>query len=276
MKLTNLVVVSDTHVGCRMGLCPPEGFSLDDGGTYLPSEFQLKLWTMWTEFWTEFVPEATRKEPFGLVINGDAVDGTHHRSVTQLSHNLEDQRRWAEQVFRPLLPLCEKRLYMVRGTEVHVGQSGQDEEALARKLGAIPNDEGQHARWELWFRMAGDRLIHFLHHIGTTGSVAYEATAVHKELSESYVEAARWGEEPPDMIVRSHRHRYLRTEIPTYKRQGIAVVTPGWQGKTPFVYRIPGGRLQTPQFGGIVIRVADDELFVRPRVWTVSRPREEA
>jgi hypothetical protein len=51
-------------------------------------------------------------------------------------------------------------------------------------------------------------------------------------------------------------------------------VTPCWQGKTPFVWKIPGGRLSTPQFGGIVIRWAD-ELFVRPKVWTVDRSKTE-
>src|SRR5260370_29961508 len=44
---------------------------------------------------------------------------------------------------------------------------------------AIPTPDGQHARWELW-KQVGKGLVHFSHHIGTTGTNHYESTAVHK------------------------------------------------------------------------------------------------
>lgn len=280
--LRNLVIISDTHCGCRLGLCPPDGVPLDDGGVYKPSKLQRKLWAFWEEFWEEFVPEATRNEPFGVVHNGDAIDGVHHRATTQVSNNLGDQTEIALQVLRPVVEKCEGRYWHIRGTEAHVGSSAREEENLARHLGAVPNSDGQHARYDLWKMIAGKKLIHCLHHIGTTGSQAYEATAVHKEMVEEYVEAARWGRRPPDVICRSHRHRYLMTDIATQPpgeksetAHSMAVVTPCWQGKTPFVWKIPGGRLSTPQFGGIVIRYAHDELFVRPKVWTVERSEVE-
>ncbi len=276
--VNNIVVVSDLHCGCRLALCPPEGARLDDGGVYKPSAFQRKIWSYWREFWDEFVPEATRKEPYAIVINGDAREGIHHRSTTPISHNEEDQEEIAYQVMKPLVDLCHKRFYLVRGTEAHVGQSGISEERLGKRLGAIPNKEGQSARYELWKR-CGPKLVHLLHHVGTTGSQAYEATAVHKELTESFVESARWGNEPPDVIVRSHRHRHIETTIAVgnHKNVGraIAVVTPGWQGKTPFAWKIPGARISTPQFGGIVVRYAHGEIFVRSRVYTVARSEVE-
>jgi hypothetical protein len=277
-QLNNLVVVSDIHAGCRLALCPPGGVPLDDGGTYHTSPLQDKLWAMWRTFWDEFVPTATRGEPFGVVINGDCVDGVHHNSTTQISHNLMDQSAIASAILAPIAKACDGRIWMVRGTEAHVGQSATMEEGLAKSLGAIPSAEGQHARWDLWKSIGHGKLVHFLHHIGTTGSQAYEATAVHKELVEEFVEAARWRRQAPDVIVRSHRHRYLEDTIATGSETGetcraIAVVTPAWQGKTPFVWKIPGGRLSTPQFGGIVIRWVDDDrqLFVIPKVWTVDR-----
>lgn len=274
-KVQNAVVISDTHVGCRVGLCPPDGFRMDDGGIYRPSAFQRKLWDLWRFFWDEFVPDATRGEPFAVVMNGDAIDGSHHGSTTQVSHNLEDQRRAAQEILAPIAALAKGGYFHVRGTEAHVGKSAEDEEALARALGAIPNEQGQHARYDLWL-MVGDSLGHLLHHIGTTGSQAYEATAVHKELTEEILEAARWGHRTPDWIIRSHRHRYLRTEIPTARGHAIAAVTPAWQGKTPFAWKIPGARLSTAQFGGLVVRQAPDgEVFIRPKVWTVDRSRTE-
>lgn len=247
----------------------------------MPSMFQRKLWSMWKHFWGPFVTEATRGEKYGVVINGDVVEGVHHRSTTQISQNLEDQAEIAYRVLKPIADKAKGRFWMIRGTEAHVGPSGVEEERLAKRLGAVqapPDEGGQYARYELW-KMVGPRLVHLLHHVGTTGSQAYEATAVHKELVESFAEAARWGRRPPDVIVRSHRHRHLETTIATGNAndtaRATAVVTPAWQGKTPFAWRIPGARLSTPQFGGIVIRYAHGELFIRSRVWTVERSSTE-
>lgn len=273
-KVNNLIVISDIHSGCRMGLCPPGGVSLDDGGEYRLSKFQRRLWKFWREFWDVWVPDATRGEPYAVCFNGDGVDGVHHQGTTQISHNLEDQQDIAYALLKPVVDLCEGRYYHIRGTEAHVGKSAREEESLAKRLGAIPNSEGQYARYDLWKRV-GPSLVHLLHHIGTTGSQAYEATAVHKELVESFTEAGRWDERPPDVIVRSHRHRHIETAIPTAKGRAIAVVTPAWQGKTPFVWRIPGGRLATPQFGGIVVRHAHGRTFVDQKVWTIERSRVE-
>jgi hypothetical protein len=276
-KVNNLIVVSDTHSGCRMGLLHPDGTPLDGGGRYLPSKVQQKMWALWEEFWGEWVPEATRGEPFDLVHNGDALDGVHHHSTTQISHNLEDQQRIAEAVLRPAVEQCKASggtYYHIRGTEAHVGQSGEYEERLARTLGAKPNAEGQFARYDLWKRV-GSCLVHLLHHIGTTSSAAHEASAVNAELTAEYVEAARWGREPPDFIVRSHRHRSIAVDLNSAKGYAAAIVTPAWQLKTPYVWKIPGARISEPQLGGIAIRQGDEEFFYRRKVWSMDRSPEE-
>lgn len=254
---------------------------LDDGGHYVPSTFQKKMRKLWDDFWDEFVPESTKGEPFTVVHNGDAIDGVHHGSTTQISQNIGDQIRIALDVLRPVVDVCNGRYYHVRGTEAHVGKSAVSEEGLACALGAVPNPEGQYARWDLW-KSIGPNIGHFLHHIGATGSNSYEATAVHKELIEEYVEAARWGQQPPDFIVRSHRHRAYECSMPIRKPgkkhetgTARAFVTPCWQGKTPFVWKIPGARLSLPQFGGVVIRYAHGELFTRSCVFTVERSKVE-
>jgi hypothetical protein len=278
--LNNLVVVSDLHIGCRLALCPPEGMALDDGGIYKPSQLQRKIWKYWQTFWSEWVPEATHGEPFALVINGDVVEGSHHHNTTPISHNPEDQRALAIKIIKPLVDLCEGRLYIVRGTEAHVGISACDEESIAKAVGAIPNREQQFSRWDLWKSIGKGKLVHFLHHIGTTGSQAYEATAVHKELVEEFVEAARFRRQAPDAIVRSHRHRHFETVISTGADSGetgraLAVVTPAWQAKTSFAWKIPGARLSTPQFGGVLIRYAHNRLFCDSKVWTIDRSDTE-
>lgn len=279
----NLVVVSDLHCGCRLGLCHADGVQLDDGGLYLPSAFQQKMWLWWLEFWDEWVPEVTRGEPFDLVVNGDAIDGIHHGSTTQLSHNIEDQIETAFAVLSPIVTRCKElggTYYHIRGTEAHVGQSGQYEERLAKMLGAKPNEEGQYATWDLWHRVGEDTkrvrapLVHLLHHIGSTASAAHESSAVNAELSAMYNQAGRWGHQPPDYIVRSHRHRSIAVDMDSHRGRAAAIVTPAWQGRTPFSWKIPGARVSEPQIGGIVIRQGDEEYYYRRFVKSFDRSPE--
>lgn len=229
---------------------------------------------MWYEFWDEFVPMATKGEPYSVVMNGDAMDGVHHGSTTQWSHNLTDQCKAAEKLLKPIVAKCDGRYYHIRGTEAHVGKSSENEEMLAKNLCAIQNEDGQFARYDLWIRVDG-RKVHLLHHIGSTGSQAYEATALCKEITETLIEAARWGRQPPDMIVRSHRHRAYKITMPSAVGSITGVITGCWQGKTPFVWKIPGARLSTPQFGGVVIRAAHGEFFCREFVKTVEPSKLE-
>jgi hypothetical protein len=230
---------------------------------------------MWEEFWNEWVPLVTRKEPYFIVHVGDALDGVHHNSTTQISQNLKDQADIAYAVLKPIVELCEGRYYHIRGTAAHVGPSSIEEERLAEQLGAIPNEDGQHARYDLWKRVGKDCLVHLLHHIGTTSSSAHESSAVNAELTAEFVEAARWRLEPPDFIVRGHRHRSIAVDMDSAKGYAAAIVTPGWQGKTPFAWKVAGARLATPQFGGILIREGDEEYFYRRKVWTIGRSKEE-
>lgn len=276
----NLIVVSDIHAGCRLALCPPHPVPLDDGGTYSPSAFQRKLYEIWRDFWDNWVPEVTRDEPYDMIVNGDSIDGVHHRGTTQVSHNYEDQLRIAEAVLRPEVQKCQARggtYYHIRGTEAHVGQSAVYEEMLAQRLGAKPNEQRQFARWDLWKRVGGPDgpLVNALHHVGTTGSAAHEASAVNAELTACYVEAARWRKDPPDYVVRSHRHRFIAVDLASAKGYAAAIVTPGWQGRTPFTWKIPGARVSEPQVGGVCIRCGDEEHYFRRYVKSFERSSTE-
>ena len=273
-KIRNLIVVSDLHAGDKMGLCPPGPVELIDGGSYTPSIFQAKVYQWWQEFWGEFVPRVCKGEPFCVAVNGESVDGVHHSSTTPISSNKQDQKNMAEELLAPVVEACEGLFFMVSGTPAHSGESGVDDEGVGKALDAIRDSTGRYARYELWKRV-GKALVHLNHHIGTTGTSSYESTAVHKEMVEAFVEAGRWGKEPPDFVVRSHRHRHFETKITTHKGMASSIVTPGWQGKTPFAFRIVGGRQAQPQFGGIIIRQGDEDAYVREWVRSLDRPEEE-
>jgi len=275
--INNAVVVSDLHCGCRMGLYPCdtwEDLIMDGGATHKPSKFQVEVFAVWKKFWDDWVSEATRKEDYVLVVNGDGVDGRHHNSVTQISQNMSDQKKIAEAVLGPILakPKC-KALYWIRGTEAHVGPSAEHEEDLAKSLGAIKNEEGQHSSYTMYLRLGGEKgcLIHFAHHIAGTGRTHYESSAVMGEIGDMYVEAGRWGNSAVDILVRSHRHRYIEVRVPSRHGYTIGCVTPGFQGPTPFSRKIAGGRQSEPQVGGIVIRQGDMDSYTRSFV--VGMPR---
>lgn len=272
-EIIQAIVISDTHIGCKLGLCPPGDIALDEGGFYRQSVLQAKVWSWWeNDFWSQWVPTVVRRQPFAVVVNGDLLDGRHHNTTTQISQNLSDQRKIAHIVFGPIVDKCKGRFYIIRGTEAHTGQSGENEETLAQELGAIPNETGNYARWDMWLRIK-DRLAHITHHIGITGSMHYETTALMKEYAEACAEAGRWDREAPSWIIRSHRHRHTEIKIPTAKGLGICAVTPGWQLTTPFVWK-GAGRNTTPQFGGTLLRTGDEEHYTRHFIRNIDRTPE--
>lgn len=280
-RINNLIVISDLHTNCRLGLFP-KGYKmrLDDGGHYIGSDLQTVVWGWWLDFWNNWVPEVTRGEPFMLAVNGDTIDGgAHHGNTTHISANKTDQGRLAVHILKPVVRRA-KRLYVVRGTEVHVGASGCDEEAIAEELGAVPNKVGQYSRWRLRLRV-GNALVDLAHHIGTTGSMAYESSAILKELEQIYVDSARWSEEPPDVVVRSHRHTNAEVRIQRRKEGAprgsfaTSCTTPGWQLKTPFAQRVPGARRTRPQFGGTLVRFGDEDIYTRHYVQSIQETEIE-
>jgi len=273
-KIPNVVCISDTHIGCKLALMSPAGAVLDEGNTVLPSAFQLRMWEHWRYFWDEWVPMATHGEPFAVVHNGDAIDGVHHQGTTQWSQCLADQRTHAELILGPVVAACEGRYYHIRGTEAHVGKSATEEEQLAKSLGAVRSRDGHYARWDLW-KTFGDHLLNFSHHIGTTSSAQAETTALTGELASAFTEAGQWGHRPPSVIVRSHRHRQSEIRLPASWGYATVLVTPAWQGKTPYVHRLKQGRTGTPQVGGSLIRIGDEELHTRHRVCDLGRSDPE-
>jgi hypothetical protein len=252
----------------------PDGAVTDEDNRIAPNKIQMAIWGVWREFWDEWVPRATNGEPFMVVHNGDAIDGSHHHATTQWSHNIKDQRSHAEIVLSEVVERCEGRYYHIRGTEAHVGSAGEDEEALAKSLGAIRSSDGKYARWEL-LKKIGPSLAHFSHHIGTTSSAAHESSAVNAEISAMFTNAGRVGMTPPDVVVRSHRHRCIEVRMPSEGGYKVSFTTAAFQGKTPYVYRIPGGRTGSTQIGGSLIRLGDEELHTRHFVKDVISSKAE-
>lgn len=251
-------IVSDTHCGSTLGLCPPEGVGLDDGGRYLPSRAQVALWEAWADYWSRVGEAREKRQPLICVVNGDATEGIHHRSSQVVSHNLAaTQHAIAMATFRPMLALRPSAVVFVRGTEAHVGSSAEYEERLAEDLGAEENGEGQFSRWHFQAD-SGGVLLDFAHH-GAVGRMPHTRTNPLGALAMRITNAAAKSKaQIPDLAIRSHMHQWGDTGD-NYPVRVIQIA--GWQMSTAFVHKVAAGSL--PEIGGLIIKCANGEADVQ-------------
>lgn len=265
-----VVVVSDLHVGCELALMPEGGYVSDNGNPKPPSQIQNKLHEWWKEFWSWADRETGGK--YNVVVNGDAIDGVHHGSVSQWSHNKDHQRGAAVQL---LMPVRERasQLWIVRGTAAHVGESGCDEETIARELKADRiGGRGSFSHWQLFYG-CDDYLVHFAHHISTSMSPFAKSSGLQREMALGYMNSGRWKDKPPDVYVRSHRHECSVVGEPSESGMTWCWVTPPWQLTTPYMHKHPRGGAM-PEVGGLLLKFGDEGVYGKPWIRRVSRPEE--
>lgn len=234
-----------------MGLCHPDGVRLDDGGWYMPSREQGWLWDHWLAGWAhvDAVLERERRladddVDFGLVANGDATDGNHHKTVQIVSPNEGAHIRAATECYREPLKRKPKWMWVVRGTEAHVGKSGGLEDGMAVAL----RDEGANlqrnpetgawSNWELSLELFGV-FVHVTHH-GRAGQRAHTRAGYARHYAHDiWAENLLRGERAPDIAVRSHCHLYDDSGAwhPT-RRITRLIGLPAFQIKTAYGYRI--------------------------------------
>ena len=247
-----LIIVSDLHLGSRVAPWPP-GVTLEEGGEYICNRIQVQLNVWWSAFWNEFLPPLARKRRRIIVINGDLVEGDRHNPAALVTASMADQRKAALALLQDVVKPRQDAVYVIRGTESHTGYCGSDEEGIAQALGCKPEPgTGHYSRYHLWLKI-NDAAFSIAHHIGVSSSPVSEGTALTTQLLKAWREAGQWGEEAPDVLVRSHRHRYYYIEAPGKRGKFAVLTTPGWQAKTPFVQRIDPTAL--PQIGGVVVTV---------------------
>jgi len=269
---TLIAVVSDLHANSTIGLCPPEGVQLDDAGFYHPSKSQSWLWDCWEDYWQQIkARQKAAKADLIIVCNGDAVDGDHHQTSQIISRNMEVQGYVASRVFDVPLALSPSHLFIVRGTEVHVGPSGSSEEALAKSLKAERSTETQNwSHWELPLLIHGCRL-NFQHHASVGGLPWTKPGAIARLAFRIWVDYLQRGEDAPHLAIRSHLHNYMDSYGSHPTR---AIITPAWQLKTAHAHKVVPESIA--DIGGLAIMVdvkggyqVDPILYrpARPQTW---------
>ena len=223
-----LAIASDFHSGSTVALMPPQ-LELAEGLTVIPNELQRWFWACYQDalIWLD---RMTAGAPMGLVLNGDLIEGDHHRTDQIIGRNLSDHIACAEATLRPLTKRAS-RLFLTRGTECHVGDS---EAALGKILGAEKNPEtGRHAFDRLTLDICGVRLV-ARHHITTTSRPWLESNGLGAELGSEQLNAVRNGEPMPRILCCAHRH----VGGHVVSGDGLCLVTPAWQGLTRHGHRV--------------------------------------
>ena len=243
-------MVSDLHCGSTLGLCPPQGIQLDDGGWYTPSYYQKALWGEWEGYWSAVKGALRDGDRLYVAILGDWTDGDHHSTAQIVSRNMAaTQHEIALATIQPALDLNPKRFIVIRGTEVHVGGSGSHEEALARALPANVIGHPRTGALSHWHFQAESEgiLMDFAHH-GAVGKLPHTRSNPAKTLAvKIMVAAAKHGTRIPDVVYRAHSHQ----GSDTYQEFPCRVIqTRAWQLSTAYVERIAAGSL--PEIGAII------------------------
>lgn len=238
MKTTSklVLVISDLHVGSTVGLWP-KGFVSNEGNPIGQNKFQEWLWECWEDMlvWAQ---KTIGKDQFDVVVNGDLVDGIHHRTLQVMTPDVSDQTDAVRQVLGFLAETSNK-LHIIKGTECH---SRNDEIRLGRALGATKDPANNQNAWDNLDLDVGGTLYNFAHHISATARTYLEASAHSIMLGNMSHARARVGKPVPKVMVRAHRHRHGIWD----DGNQISVITGAWQGLTRYGYRVVPDAIPQP------------------------------
>jgi len=208
--LRRILVIADSHCGQRVGLTPPKY-----QGMYRDSRYNL----IQEELWEEFVKMILPLKPIDvLIINGDAVDGTGHRSGgTEL---ITTDRNIQCDMFIESVSIIEpKKIIMTYGTGYHTGEEEDFELIIAKLLKA--DRIGSHE----WIDING-LIFDVKHHVAGSTVPYSRGTSILKDRLWNLL----WNEdeEQPkaDILIRSHLHYFAYVGGSNY----LCIITPALQG----------------------------------------------
>jgi predicted phosphodiesterase len=212
----NVAIIADLHCGHIFGLTPPE-YQVNPG-----SEVQKVQALMW-DFYVKSLKD--RKKIDILIVNGDAIDGKGEKSgSTEVL--TADRDVQVDMAVECITQAKADKVIIIHGTGYHTGNDEDWEGVLAKRVNAIVC--GGHEQIRI-----GGVLFDLKHHLGGTSIPHGIYTSPAREQLWSEIWAERTGQEAPDVVIRSHRHRFA------YCGDGykLNIVTPGWQWHTKY-----GGR----------------------------------
>jgi hypothetical protein len=256
--MKNLIVLSDLHINSTVGL-GLKHLPLDDGGVYTSNKSQQWLLDMFYDF----VGYAKRLDGDKIwVLNGDIIDVNTHSDYQLITKNKATVVRHAVSLLQLVVEPADK-LFIVRGTEAHVGECAEYEEIIGKELGAIQGDNHNYTHWHLNLDVNG--VIFDIAHHGKIGGGWNRASTLNNKAAQVIVESVKYKETIPDVLVRSHNHTFADTHDNFPVR---VVSTPAWQLATNYAHRIGVG---IADIGGVIFRCDDRKYEMIKKIYRPER-----
>lgn len=191
------VVLSDMHCGSSVGLAHPESEQASGNIVSFGSNVHHAwLWDCWREALLR-TQEILGGDRAALIVNGDAMEGCHHRTTEIIASTIAEHTMIAAKCLEPWKAIAS-RIYLTKGTECHTHSM---EDVLADLIDA---EEGQ-AR-DKWLLEINGCLIDAAHHMGVTSRRYLEASGMGIAMGnarQNYLDA---GQRAPRVFLRGHRH----------------------------------------------------------------------
>lgn len=232
-----IVFVADLHCGSTMGLMPP-CVPTAEGNMVCANPAQVWLWKQWQHATGEWLEAVTAGREWGLVINGDSIEGRHHSTMQLVHTDIEVHLGIASRVLSPLAAKAH-RTYFVRGTECHARTL---ESQLGERLGAEKDPTTDDYCWEQLQLRVNGVLTHVKHHTSSGMRPWTRGGTIAKALAAEQLTAIQQGHEPPRVVVRAHAHYYDAYE----GVGGLAILLPPWQMMTRYARAVTQASLSTP------------------------------
>lgn len=209
------IVIADPHCGHRVGLTPPAFNGKRD-----------KKWAAIRQaLWREFRNLLRQLEPIDFVLYlGDGIDGTGVRSggTEQLMLDRIEQVDCCAEVLNTVRLHARRgfKMFGVRGTPYHTGNSEDWEDLIAQKAGM------EHMGNHEWIDIEG-HIFDIKHKCGASTIPHGRFTAIARErLWNTQWWQSQGGQPKADVILRAHVHYHDYCGDPDY----VAMTCPALQG----------------------------------------------
>lgn len=269
--IESLVITSDHHCGSEYSIVPAlDKIQISDERFVAPNKMQEELIGNWAEFWGWVDTETGGT--FDYMINGDQIDGGHHKSYARMTDSTTYQRKMGYDLVRPIK---YRKLYMTYGTPAHDGIDGNNVVGLANALKAELTPDGKnrinHSRK---FRFPNNALVDVKHH-GRISKPSNKPNLLYGEWVDCCVSRALLGLPIPDMVVRSHGHEFKSCGTPAKLVRDVSIMLPGWQYLTPWAQAQPlSARNAVVNIGGVILQVIDGKIHTKEKWWAIEQEGE--
>ena len=267
-----LAIISDVHAGSTTAVCP-DTIRLDDGGEYRASKPQRWLFANYRDYWQQIAAKRDElKAELYVVINGDLVEGDHHKSTQIMSANPNAQRLAWTACAAEFLAIKPDHIAIIRGTGAHAGESARAEETIADglrrdKRPIIGDPETGTASWWHWRPEIQGVRLDFTHH-GRMGRLPRTRRSnLVLYAWDIFDEHGETGQPAPHLCFRGHNHKRGDTGDSCPVR---VVATGAWQLGTEHVKKVSPDSLA--DIGGAYVVIDRGDYEVRQIKYQHERP----